>query len=283
MAGYARPESLVEALSILASGGDWQPLAGGTDIFPGHADKPVRANLLDLSGIEALHGISRTGMTWRFGAAATWSAIIDHPLPAAFDGLKQAAKQVGGRQIQNAATLGGNVCNASPAADGVAVLMAMDAEVELTSRTGVRCEPLDRFVIGNRKTIRRSDELLTAIHVKTASRSTSHFLKLGSRKYLVISIVMVAVILVLDEQGFIEHAAVSVGACAPVAVRLTGLEQGLCGERCREGLGAIVEREHLSELSPIDDIRGTAVFRNDVTEVLVKRCLMAASQKARQV
>ncbi|MEM6824757.1 MAG: FAD binding domain-containing protein, partial [Pseudomonadota bacterium] len=137
-AQYFSPTGLDDAIALLA-GGNIRPLAGGTDIFPALGTTPLSHDLLDISRIPALKEIvvSETGV--RIGAAATWSEIVAADLPRAFDGLKAAAREVGGRQIQNAGTLAGNICNASPAADSVPPLLTLGAEVELTGPGGRRC------------------------------------------------------------------------------------------------------------------------------------------------
>ena len=114
----------------------------GTDFYPARVGRPVDENILDISGIAALRGILGRPGGWRLGATTTWGELIAADLPPLFDGLKQAAREVGGRQIQNAGTIAGNLCNASPAADGVPPLLALDAAVELASRTGSRNVPL---------------------------------------------------------------------------------------------------------------------------------------------
>ena len=125
--------------------------------------------------------------------------MIRADLPPLFDALKAAAREVGGVQIQNAGTVAGNVCNASPAADGMPALLALGAEVELQSAAGSRRLPLDDFVLGSRRTARRADELVSALHIPArAAGARSVFLKLGGRRYLVISITMVAVLIELD-------------------------------------------------------------------------------------
>ena len=135
MGRYERPPELAEALEFL-SGGPFTILAGGTDFYPARATRPVTEDVLDVTGIAALKGIHEASDHWRIGALATWSELIDTALPPLFDGYKLAAREVGGRQIQNTGTLAGNLCNASPAADGTPNLIALDASVELASPRG---------------------------------------------------------------------------------------------------------------------------------------------------
>ncbi len=235
---------------------------------------------MDISGLGELRGISNDANYIRIGGLTTWTDVIQTPLPRCFDALKSAAREVGSVQIQNRGTVAGNLCNASPAADGVPPLLALDAEVELASSTGSRRMPLTEYIVGNRKTQRRADELLTAVWVpRTLEDARSTFLKLGARRYLVISISMVAVVILVDA-GKVAAARVAVGSCSVVARRLTSLERELVGASVRVGLSARVTRDHLAPLSPIDDVRATAEYRRDASLTLVRRALDACVEAA---
>lgn len=278
-ARYLRPTGLDDALAALAAE-RWTVIAGGTDHYPARVGLPLDEDLLDITGITALGEIRREEHHWRVPALVTWSDILaDDRLPPLFDGLKLAAREVGGVQIQNAGTLCGNLCNASPAADGIPNLLALDAEVELASRRGLRRVALDAFVTGNRRTTRAPDELMTAVLIPDTGRTArSTFVKLGARRYLVISIVMVGAAITLDAGGHIASAGIAVGACAPVAKRLPALELALIGQRPAAGLAALVTADHLAPLSPIDDVRGTADYRLDTTVSLLRRVLAGLSR-----
>lgn len=179
-------------------------------------------------------------------------------------------------QIQNVATLGGNLCNASPAADGAPPLLTLDASVELASQAGSRRLPLARFLLGNRATARRPDEVLTAILIpRTIESGRSTFLKLGARRYLVISITTVAAIVTVDDDGRVAEARVAVGSCSAVARRLPELEQHLVGADARRPLSVLVEARHLAALSPIDDGRASAEYRREAALELTRRALDA--------
>jgi CO/xanthine dehydrogenase FAD-binding subunit len=178
-------------------------------------------------------------------------------------------------QIQNAGSIGGNLCNASPAADGVPPLLMLDASVELRSAAGARVLPLGAFILGSRRTALRADELLTAILIpKRRGRHASRFLKLGARAYQVISIVMVAALLEADEAGRIAAAAVAVGSCSPVARRLPDLERALLGCRLDGApLSGLLQDGHFAPLTPLSDVRGSAAYRRDAARLLVGRVL----------
>lgn len=271
MGDYLRPRGLEEALQALTR--PFTVLAGGTDFYPVRVGRAVTEDVLDITGIAALRGISETSAGWRLGATTSWSELVEADLPPMFDGLKQAAREVGGRQIQNTGTIAGNVCNASPAADGVPALLALDTEVELASRDVMRRIPLSAFITGVRKTELQPGELVVALHVPRPEHDArSAFLKLGARRYLVISIAMASVVVEV-EHGRVAVARVAVGACSPVARRLPALEQALIGAPFDARLGERVAPSHLAPLSPIDDVRGSGGYRSDAALVLLRRLL----------
>lgn len=272
-ASYVKPRTLDEAVSLLAAG-DARILAGGTDFYPTLGDRVVRDPVVDVSGLGELRGVSIESNYFRIGGLTTWTDIIRHPLPRCFDALKSAAREVGSVQIQNRGTVAGNLCNASPAADGVPPLLALDAEVELASKEGRRRMPLGDFLVGNRKTQRKPDEMLTTVFVpRICEEAFSAFVKLGARRYLVISISMVAVVVKVANDGSVSDARVAVGSCSAVAQRLRALEADLVGASATNGLGRLVTAEHLALLSPIDDVRATAEYRKDASLRLVQRAL----------
>jgi CO/xanthine dehydrogenase FAD-binding subunit len=269
---FFRPTTIDEAVAALANQGG-QILAGGTDFFPALNGGPVRQPVIDIGRIDELRGIQTLPDRIRIGAATSWSEFIAHPLPTCFDGLKAAAREVGSLQIQNAGTIGGNLCNASPAADGVPPLLALDAEIELAGPSGRRTLKLTDFLTGYRATAKRPDEILTAILVPcTIDQGRSSFLKLGGRRYLIISIAMVAAIIEI-EGGVVVQARIAIGACSTVALRLPELEQALIGAPAKPGLGALATAKHLTALAPIDDLRATAEYRRDAALTLIRRAL----------
>jgi CO/xanthine dehydrogenase FAD-binding subunit len=289
MATYLRPKTLLDALTVLAHETASPPadpidrltiMAGATDFFPAATTRqawfqPTPANILDISAIAELHGLTAS----RIGAMASWSDVINADLSPAFDALKQASRQVGGVQIQNRGTLAGNLCNASPAADGVPPLLALDACVEVArfdlqaQRVESRRIALGEFILGNRKTALASDEMVVAVHVPpTHKDERSVFMKLGARSYLVISISSVAVNVVIDEAGMIASARIAVGACSAVPQRLSQLEQSLIGVKAALA-PHVVTPDQLSHLAPLDDVRATAAYRLQAALVLVQRSL----------
>lgn len=270
---YLKPTTLHEAVSLLVNPGG-EILAGGTDFYPALGDRLPRGNVVDISRLREIRGISTEAQYIRIGGLTTWTEVIRAPLPRCCDALKAAAREVGSVQIQNRGTVAGNLCNASPAADGVPPLLALDAEVELASSASRRTLPLAQFITGNRKTQRQPGEILTAVLIpRRIESAASVFLKLGARKYLVISISMVAAAVQSDNAGRVSDARIAVGSCSVTARRLPQLEHDLLGHPAEQGICGIAQSHHLSPLSPIDDIRATAYYRRDASLTLVRRAL----------
>ncbi len=273
MSEYLRPTDLDEALEALGSR-SWVVLAGGTDFYPARVGRPLDEDVLDITALGTLRRIEDRTDHYHIGSLTTWTDLVRAELPPWFLGLVLAAREIGGVQIQNAGTICGNVRNASPAADGVPNLLALEARVELASRTGTRSVPIDEFITGNRQTVKKRDELVTGLAIPKPKRvAVANFLKLGARKYLVISIAMVAVVVEVEPDDTVAAARVAVGSCSVVALRLGELERSLVGRPIAEPLGNAARAEHLSRLSPIDDVRASAEYRLDAALSLVRRAL----------
>ncbi len=268
--------SLQRALALLSESA-FPVVAGGTDFYPSLQDKAPPLDVIDITKFDELKQIERFDDHWRIGAGVTWSQLVKAELPQAFSALKAGALEVGSIQIQNRATLVGNVCNASPAADGMPALLALDAQVECQSSRGTRVVPLSAFVSGVRSTDKQADEIVTALLVpKFSNTECSGFKKLGARRYLVISAAMVAVNIDCDEQGDIQRCAIAVGSCSPVAARLSDLENAILGANIADTQGLLnaVSLHHYRELSPIDDVRGSKAYRFSVVKALIGRTLI---------
>ncbi len=274
---YFTPTNLQDALAARAGGA--RPLAGGTDLYAQAGI--LRGDLVDLSRIEALRGIGRADAGWwRIGATTSWAQIARAKLPAPFGALQQAARQTGAVQVQNAATIGGNLVNASPAADGAVALMVLDGEVELGSARGVRRLKVADFLRGPGESALGADELLIAVWLPDVAGGASAFVKLGIRAHMVISQVMVAALLGL-EGGRIGEARIAVGACSPVARRLGALEADLAGQSLAAlAAPGLVGARHLAPLSPIDDLRAPASYRLAAAARLVGDALAQAARRA---
>lgn len=273
MPNYFRPTGLDEALRALQEA----PLtivAGGTDHYPARVGRPLDEDVLDVTALRGLDGIAEDEESWRIGALVTWTDILRAELPPWFHGLKQCARELGAVQTQNAATVVGNLCNASPASDGMPCLLALDATVELASHRGARRVPVADFVTGVRRTARRQDEMVTGLRVpKPANPATSGFVKLGARKYMIISIAVAAAVLERAADGTVAAARIAVGACSAVAQRLPALEAALSGRAMSGALGDVVTAAHLGGLTPISDLRGSAEYRMDAAATLTRRLI----------
>ena len=274
---YTRPRCIEEAIAALA-GSDALVICGGTDIYPAHAGRLVTQPVVDLSAIATLRGIAVAEDHVRIGGATTWSDIIAAHLPAAFDGLKAAAREVGSIQIQNRGTVAGNLCNASPAADGIPPLLTLDAIVELRSARGIRQLPLSSFITGYRKTAIAPGEILSAVIVPAQPPyARAAFVKLGARRYLVISILMAAALVERDGDGRIVKAAIAIGSASPVAQRLFALERDLIGLEPDIAPSSVIEAHHLDTLSPIGDVRATAEYRLEAARTIAGEALDRAA------
>lgn len=275
MSVYLRPATLTEAISGL-TGPDVAVLAGGTDLYPMAQGAALHGTVVDIAEVPGLRGISAVDGSLRIGACTTWTDVMRADLPPALSALQTAARQVGGWQIQNAGTVGGNLCNASPAADGVPPLLACEAQVEVAGPDGVRRMHLSAFITGPRRTALGRGEILVAVVIPAAGLAgRSAFLKLGARAHLVISIAMVAVRIVVSD-GIVTAAALAVGSASPVARRLPGVEAALLGVAIGHVPDAIDAGLIAAALTPIDDIRATAAYRVEAAVTLLRRAVAEA-------
>lgn len=267
---YHRPTTLDAAIAVLADGAH-RIAAGCTDLFPLTEGKVLEGPVLDITAIPGLRGITQTEAGLRIGATTTWSDIARAELPPALDGLKLAAVEVGAQQIQNRGTIAGNLCNASPAADGVPPLLTLDAQVELTGPKGLRQLPLQAFITGPRRTALMDREIVTAILVPaSALAGQGQFLKLGARRYLVISIAMTAA-RITTAQGRVSEAALAIGSCGPVATRLPDIEATMIGQPLSADL--IRDDQVARAISPIADMRADAEYRSKSAAELLRRTI----------
>lgn len=273
--GFARPASLAEAFALMKEHGPGaRLLAGGTDLLVQMKMERFSPDLvISLSGVKDLDGIT-TGDGLTIGAATTiWTISKSTAVGAQFAALREACNAFSTVSIMFMGTLGGNLCNASPAADGVPALLTLDAVVELASARGTRRLPLADFLTGPRQTARAADEVLLALHLPApALTGRSAFLKLGARAHLVISIAMVAVRCV-TVGGIVTEMAASVGACGPVATRLPWVEAALTGAPVAGLSGRIRPEDVASHLSPIDDVRASAAYRTEAATELLCRAV----------
>ena len=273
---FTRPVDVPEALQALAHAGCVIPVAGGTNIMVNMKRSPLQADLVvDLSGLDKLKSISVNNDSVRLGAGVTFARLLDWQPGGATEGLmRPTCAAFAGPLIRNLATVGGNVCDASAAADISPPLLALDAVVELQSAArGCRTLPLAEFFQGVRRTARRPDELLTAIEFPCPAGGDRWFYyKLGKRKADAISIVSVAMTLRF-KQGKVEQARIALGAVAPVPMRTPEAENLLRGESLDDAAIDAAAAAAARESRPIDDFRATGAYRRRMVEALVRRGL----------
>jgi len=271
------PRTLSEALEMLVQAGEGvAPIAGGTNLvvdMRGGRHRP--SVLVSVAGLEELRGIRRENGHVVIGATTTVAELLEEPLISEVAPvLWGAARVFANPLVRNRATVGGNLVDASPAADTAPPLLVLDAEVQLTSREGSRWLPLDEFFLGVRRTLRRPDELLTAIRFPVPPPGAiGGFYKLGLRKADAISVASVAVMVETGDDGACRRARIAMGAVAPKPIRAYEAEKALEGRPLTPDLIAEAARLCAEATSPIDDIRASAAYRRHVVEVLARRLL----------
>jgi CO/xanthine dehydrogenase FAD-binding subunit len=271
------PASLSEALALLArEPGLWQPFAGGTDLMVLlEAGKLSHKRFISLSKLEDLRGIEVTPDSVLLGALTTYTEIHKNPtLQAEFPLLCTAARETGSIATQNRGTLGGNIVNASPAADSPPALLVYDAEIELISQRAVRWLPYQRFHTGYKKMQMAPDELLRAVRLpRRAKPWRQYYRKVGTRKAQAISKVCFAGAAFV-ENGLIRDIRIALGSVAPVVLRALNTEDSLRGQRVTPTVVTVAEETLAQEIAPIDDIRSTERYRLRVAQNLLEEFLL---------
>jgi CO/xanthine dehydrogenase FAD-binding subunit len=271
------PATLAEALDALAQdSGAWKPFAGGTDLMVLlEAGRLSHRNYVNIWNLKELSGIEVTDSQVTLGALSTYTEVQNHPvLQEEFPMLCQAAKETGGIAIQNRGTLGGNIVNASPAADSPPALLAYDAELELVSKADPRRIPYSGFHKGYKQMDIRPDELLRAIHLPRQTKELTHYYrKVGTRKAQAISKVCFAAVAGL-KTGNIDHVRIALGSVAPIPLRCFKTENALNGQPLNDQTIAAAKRTLTDEISPIDDIRSTKDYRLQVSLNLLEDFLV---------
>jgi CO/xanthine dehydrogenase FAD-binding subunit len=258
------PGSLSEALDVLAQGdGAWRPFAGGTDLMVlFEAGKLPHRNYLNIWNLRELRGIEISNDQVTLGALTTYTEIqTNEILREEFPMLCQAASETGGLAIQNRGTLGGNIVNASPAADSPPALLAYDAELELISNEDSRRIPYHKFHLGYKQMNIRPDELLRAIRLRRSAKARTHYYrKVGTRKAQAISKVCFAATAVMDGNR-IEELRVALGSVAPIPIRCAQTEHALLGKSIDADTLNAARTVIASDIAPIDDVRSTRDYR----------------------
>ena len=273
------PASLDEALALLGDESEvWKPFAGGTDLMVLlEAGKLPHRNYVNIWPLRELRGIEVTDQYVTLGALTTYTGVqVNEVLQREFPMLCQAASETGGLAIQNRGTLGGNIINASPAADSPPALLAYDAEIELVSRNDSRWVAYDGFHTGYKQMNMRAGELLTRIRLpRNTSEFKHYYRKVGTRKAQAISKVCLAAVARLQGASVIETR-IALGSVAPIVLRCKQTEDALRGEKLNDETIRLARETLMREIAPIDDIRSTAAYRLRVAANLLVDFLVTA-------
>ncbi len=279
---YQSPASIDEAVAALASIGGARVLAGGTDLLVQlRSGAASPAAVIDIKNIAGLRTISETADGFRIGAAVSGAEITDHEaLVRAWPGVTEAAGLIGSTQVQGRASLGGNVCNASPAADTTPALIAARAIAEIVGPGGKRSIPVEQIATGPGKTSLASGEIVVSFLLpKRPASSADAYLRLIPRTEMDIAVAGAAVSLTLAEDGTIADARVGIGAVAPTPLVLDA--SFLVGTTLDEAVLAKLAEAAGAAARPIDDKRGTIDYRRKVVGVLAKRAALIAYERAK--
>jgi len=279
---YYSIESLEEAVKLLRKyGSEASILAGGTDLLVNMKKRITEPkHLINIKKITELNGIVETPKGVRIGAATKLRSIEkSEMIRKSFPVLYEAVKLIGSIQVRNMATIGGNICNASPAADSAPALLVLDAKAEIMGQSGLRSISLSEFFIGPGKTALRQGELLTGLSIPGLPESSgSSFLKIG-RTSMDIATINVATFLRLRGE-VVEDCRIALGAVAPTPIRILRAEANLKGKMINQD--AIWEAANIvsEDIKPITDIRATAEYRKNVSKILTRDALTVAWERA---
>lgn len=284
VAGYVAPISVGEAVALLREAGESaRPLAGGTDLLVQMRTGRRKPGLIvDLKRIPELTRIELDDEGLSLGAAASTAELREHPeIRELYPGLVEAAELIGSEQIQGRSSVGGNLCNASPAADTVPSLIALGAECLIAGPSGLRRVPVETFCTGPGSTVLGHDEILVELRVpRPRPRSADAYLRLIPRSEMDIAVVGAGVSVELDASGNCAAARVSLGAVAPTALLVPEAGAALVGRpvegRALEALASAAT----AAARPIDDMRGTVAYRRKVAGVLARRAAGIAAERA---
>jgi len=283
---YEAPESLNGAVALLAGAtGDARVLAGGTDLLVQmRADIVDPELIVDIKKIPETRGITEEKGGWRIGAAVTAAELKEHPkLKQVWPGVVEAANLIGSTQVQGRATLGGNLCNGSPAADSVPALIAAGAVATVAGPQGMRNIPVEDVMLGPRQLALRKGEIVVSFLLPPRPpRSGDAYLRFIPRTEMDIAVVGAGVSLTVDSAGTITAARVSLGAVAPRVLLVAEAAHAIVGSRFDEAARERLVAAARAACRPIDDKRGTTEFRIDVAGVLARRAALIALDRARR-
>src|SRR5438309_4729355 len=282
---YQAPESVEGAVALLsAATGEARVLAGGTDLLVQMRADVVDPDLIvDIKKITETRAVTEEKGGWRIGAAVTGAELKEHAkLKKAWPGVVEAANLIGSTQVQGRATLGGNLCNGSPAADSVPALIAAGAVATLAGPQGRRDLPVEDVMLGPRKLALKKGEIVVSFFLPPRPpRSADAYLRFIPRTEMDIAVVGAGVSLTVDETGTISAARVSLGAVAPKVLLVPEAAQAIVGTRLDEAAQERLSAAARAAFRPIDGKRGTTAFRIDVDCVLTRRAALIALDRAR--
>jgi len=282
---YEAPETVERATALLAeSAGEARVLAGGTDLLVQmRADVVEPALIVDIKRIAETRAITEDTGGWRIGAAVTGAELKEHPrLQQVWPGVVEAANLIGSTQVQGRATLGGNLCNGSPAADSVPALIAAGAVATLAGPQGRRELPVEDVMLGPRRLALGKGEIVVSFRLPPRpTRSSDAYLRFIPRTEMDIAVVGVGVSLTVDASGTITDARVSLGAVAPRVLLVREAAAAIVGSRLDRPAQDRLEAAARAACAPIDDKRGTVEFRIQVAGVLARRAALIALDRAR--
>ena len=283
---FAAPATVEEAVKLLgAEPGLAKVLAGGSDlIIQMKSGRFEPALVVDLKRIKAMTEISPEGDGFRIGACVPCIALEEHPtLKTVWPGVVEAARLIGSTQVQGRATMAGNLCNASPAADSVPALIAANAKVRVVGPKGAREVDVADIPVAPGKTTLAKDELVESIHLLgKPARSADAYLRLIPRTEMDIAVVSASVFLTLDAGGTVTHARVSLGAVGPTVLLVDAAAKAIIGSKLEPAALAALTAAASAAAKPIDDKRGTVAYRKDVAGVLARRAAEIAYDRAKR-
>src|SRR5262245_14624065 len=281
---YEAPETAESAAALLAATADARVLAGGTDLLVQmRSDVVDPALIVDIKKIKETRSVTEEKGGWRIGAAVTGAELKEHPtLKKVWPGVIEASNLIGSTQVQGRATMGGNLCNGSPAADSVPALIAAGAVATIAGPKGRRELPVEDVMLGPRKlALEKGEFVLSFLLPPRPPRSSDAYLRFIPRTEMDIAVVGAGVSLTVDGGGTITAARVSLGAVAARVLLVPAAAQAIIGTRLDRPAQDRLEAAAQAACAPIDDKRGTVQFRTDVAAVLTRRAALIALDRAR--
>jgi len=280
---YLAPTTVADAIDALASTADSRVFAGATDLIPQiRSGRPEPGLLVDLKRIDRLTALAEGDTSWTIGAATPTSRLTEDPsFSGQFPGLSEAAGLIGSDQIQNRSSLGGNLCNASPAADSVPAMLVNEARAVVATADGTRTVPVSDVTTGPGATSLQAGEFIVEFEVdKPPANTGDAYLRMTPRTEMDIAVVGAGARVTLDADGNCTEARVALGAVAPMARRVSDAEAALVGKPINDETLAAVAAAASAACDPIDDKRGTIEYRKQVAGVLAKRAVKLAADRA---